>query len=654
MKSRKNRMKGGTDPFAKTPPIPPPTDENSIRKWFPNYKIEYHDIYSTYFTKPPQFLSMLPKKIKEALLKKDPNFADADNVSQMLVGEIKDALTAKKTADDQEAASQPLEEETIKKLNTAYLQSKKDITQKDQPEDYFQDRLRRSLSMTYQVSNKILQDRYIEAAKNYIEEKPVEEETVVDLTQQKFEKLFKIVNCNPSCLGREREINILADGMVSYQNKLVRINEEILKTPAPTEKSDIESYNNTIASAEKFIEDQRKNPLEFTQDEVKAFIAGLKSGALKEIYPTISSQCDAKAPETQKSEDSKKSKEEQEDSEKSKEEQEDSKKSKEEQKDSTKSKKEARGETEKKSQLFLDGTPRTPEDMQKLVQNFKYSNLRDLLTSVVFKMKSDEKTDRSKEKEFLITLMRKKYFEEKQTELLKLIKILNKTEQLTAVDQIAQTSGKKMFEELKQTMTEETFLGDLKTIYRGVDVELQKFDAINKKKELENQNVQAIEDNRKLKFARKTEYIHGFLSRNGAAEEFIANVNKSGVNATKDFDFNQAFPTESKEEFWDKVFGLKWKPVSKTAPRPVKEHFRVKFEKLPEPWAIELNKELNHFKQNEEGSFINNYGTVVDVLGNPIELNGGYRKSKKRSRLSKNKTRRKLSSKKFRRRAIIK
>jgi hypothetical protein len=620
-------MKGGTNPFQVTT-----TDENSIRKWFPNYKIQHEDIYHTYFTKPPIVLSSLPKKIKEALLKKDPNFADADTVSQTLAGEIKYALQAKKTADDQEAASQPLEKETIKKLNTAYLQSKKDITQKDQPEDYFQDRLRRSLSMTYQVSNKILQDRYIEAAKNYIEEKPVEEETVVDLTQQKFEKLFRIVNCNPSCLGKEREINILADGMVSYQNKLVGINEEILKTPKPIENSALESYNNTIASAEKFIEDQRKNPLEFTQDEVKAFIAGLKSGALKEIYPTISSQCDAKAPETQKSEDSTKSNKDQEDS-----------------------KEEVIGDIEKNSLMFLDGTPRTPEVMQELLQIFKYSNLRDLLTSVVFKMKSDEKTDRSKEKEFLITLMRKKYFEEKKSELINLIEILNKTEQLTAVDQIAQTSGKKMFEELKQTMTEETFLGDLKTIYRGVDVELQKFDAINKKKELDNQKVQAIEDNRKLKLARKKEYIQGFLSRNGeAAEEFIANVNKSGVNATKDFDFNQAFPGESKEEFWDKVFGLKWKPVSKTAPRPVKEHFRVKFEKLPEPWAIELNKELNHFKQNEEGSFINNYGTVVDVLGNPIELNGGYRKSKKRSRLSKNKTRRKLSSKKFRRRAIIK
>ena len=64
--------------------------------------------------------------------------------------------------------------------------------------------------------------------------------------------------------------------------------------------------------------------------------------------------------------------------------------------------------------MFLDGTPRTPEVMQELLQIFKYSNLRDLLTSVVFKMKSDEKTDRSKEKEFLITLMRKKYFEEKK------------------------------------------------------------------------------------------------------------------------------------------------------------------------------------------------------------------------------------------------
>lgn len=124
-----NHMKDGTNPFQVTT-----TDENSIRKWFPNYKIEYHDIYDTYFTKPPQILSLLPKKIKEALLKKDPNFANADTVSQMLVGEIKYALQAKKTADDQEAASQPLEEETIKKLNTAYLQSKKDITQKDQPE----------------------------------------------------------------------------------------------------------------------------------------------------------------------------------------------------------------------------------------------------------------------------------------------------------------------------------------------------------------------------------------------------------------------------------------------------------------------------------------------------------------------------------------
>jgi hypothetical protein len=624
-----NRMKGGPNPFQIIPKTP--TDENSIRKWFPNYKIEYDAIYNNYFKKPPLGLNTLPKKIKE-ILQKDPDFADAENVSKMLAHEIREALQAKKKAEDEEAASQHLEEETIKKLNTAYLQSKKDISQKDQPEEFFHDRLRRSLSLTYQVSNKILQDRYIEAAKNYVEQKPVEEETVVDLTQQKFEKLFRIVNCNPSCLGKEREINILADGIVSYQNKLVGINEEILKTPAPTEQSALESYNNTIASAEKFIEDQKKNPLEFTQDEVKAFIAGLKSGALKEIYPTISSQCDAKAPETQKSEDSTKSKKDQEDS-----------------------KEEVISDIEKNSLMFLDGTPRTPKVMQELLQIFKYSNLRDLLTSVVFKMKSDENTDRSKEKEFLIALMRKKYFEEKKSELINLIEILNKTEQLTAVDQIAQTSGKKMFEELKQTMTENTFLGDLKTIYRGVDLELQKFDAKNKEAELQNQKVQAIEDNRKLKFAKKKEYIQEFLSRNGeAAEEFIENVKKNGVNATKDFDFLQVFPKESKEDFWDKVFGLKWKPVSKTAPRPVKEQFRVKFEKLPEPWAIELNKELNNFKQNEEGSFINANGTVVDVLGNPIKLDGGYRKSKKRARLSKNKNRRKLSSKKCRRRAIIK
>jgi len=71
------------------------------------------------------------------------------------------------------------------------------------------------------------------------------------------------------------------------------------------------------------------------------------------------------------------------------------------------------------------------------------------------------------------------------------------------------------------------------------------------------------------------------------------------------------------------------------APRTQRELFRVKFGKVPEPWAIDLNKELSNFPQNEEGAFVNAEGTIVDVFGNPIKLDGGSRKSKKRSRFSK-------------------
>jgi len=543
MKTRKNRTKGGMmpvgklafNPFANKPPMPPASssatessatessatvDENSIRKWFTDYKEEYDEIYNTYFKKPPLAMSTLPKKIKEALIKKNAEFEDPDGVSQKLADEIKTALQAKKTAEDIEAASQPLDDELVEKLNTQYLK-----LQRGDLDDGQKEFVLSSTLLSAKVNNKILQKRYIEAAKIYQSKKPVEEDVVVDFSQQKFEILFRIVNCNPKCLGGEKEISILADGLVSYQKKQVDINKEILKIPAPTEKTALESHNMMIASAEKFIADQEKNPLEFTPDEVKAFIAGMKNGTVQQKYPQITSQCDEKA--------------------------ESSSSKTETTENPTKSKEEKRGEIEKKSQEFLDGTSRSTEQMQDLVKVFKYSNLRDVYSSLV--LKRDDKTDRSKEKEFLINLMRKKYFEEKQTELIELVAILNKTENLTKFDQIAQTSGKKLFNDLREKMTEKAFLDDLKSVESSAEIHLQITEAQKKKKEIETQKIEAIETNRKLKLKNKKEYLEGFLERNKgeAAEEFIADINKRGLKATKTegFDFDTMFPNENKTEF---------------------------------------------------------------------------------------------------------
>lgn len=630
---KKNRLKGGMDPvkpfnpFSMKPPTPPTNTSaavgEDIQKWFEDYKQEYETIYQKYFKKQTSAIPNTPKKllenIKIDLLKLNPDLTDADAITQKLASEITAAVQSKKKADDEEIKKRPLDQEIIGKLNMQYLNLKKGVSQ---PEDVFEDFLKRTLTINFKISNNILQNRYVEAAKNYNKTEIVEEDIVVDFKQQKFEKLFRIVNCNPSCLGGEQEINILAAGLAIVQKKLVGVYKEMLNTPEPTEASAKISHQNTMTSAKKFIEEEGKNPLEFTEDEVKAFIAAMKTGELQKIYPSITSQCEKKvdsATETSKSE------------------------------DSNKNKSESRTEKETNSQLFLDDTIRTSEENQDLIKNFDYSDLRDLLIYLLSKIEIN-KTDKSKtddlnrRKEFLINAMRKKYFQDKQTELSNLIAVLNKTEKLTQNEDLVQRFGKRNFEEIKESMTEKGFLDDLQKIYNSAADDMKKTEAKNKEKELETKKIKAAEDDRIRRSENKKEYIKGFIERNGEpGKDFIDKVLAKGISATKDFDFEGEFPSENKSEFWEKMLNLKWKPTSTAAvtPKAVKETFRVKFDKIPNQWELELNKELNNFKLNEDGSFINADGIIVDVLGNPIKLDGGYRKSKKRGRhSSKNRNRR--------------